>query len=372
MANIDDMLSFIERLSSSSRFAGSKGSSDSRELIISHLTGAGYKYDLHHTTVPKWSIDRAPVIEFLTPQKMIVSGIPAIFSSPTPPEGIKGKIIRSGTLTMLESFDWERYAIISENGVISGYLISTSYGAQMQPLPKDAEKLPYVILDSDTLEKMKRWIESGQDVAIHVKNPTVIEGSSGLVNIITEEPEKKPYALVCAHYDTVFGTKGAHDNASGVAVALELAKKNIPCRFAFFDGEELNKAGSYAFVTELKKNGILKDISFVLEIDAVGAGDEIALLCSQELNKKLQKLKEQVLKKCITNCKVSISRQQKIGFSDVWPFMQEGIPVVRMLARGDAGKNIMHADNDTIDKIDSNTLSAAYEIAFAVAQLEVR
>jgi hypothetical protein len=44
--------------------------------------------------------------------------------------------------------------------------------------------------------------------------------------------------VVGAHYDTVPGSPGADDNASGVAVLLELAAMKIPARFVAFANEE--------------------------------------------------------------------------------------------------------------------------------------
>jgi Peptidase family M28 len=44
--------------------------------------------------------------------------------------------------------------------------------------------------------------------------------------------------VVGAHYDTVPGSPGADDNASGVAVLLELAAMKLPLRFVAFANEE--------------------------------------------------------------------------------------------------------------------------------------
>src|SRR5258708_17895233 len=45
--------------------------------------------------------------------------------------------------------------------------------------------------------------------------------------------------VVGAHYDTVPGSPGADDNASGVAVLLELARMGLPARFVAFANEEM-------------------------------------------------------------------------------------------------------------------------------------
>ena len=45
--------------------------------------------------------------------------------------------------------------------------------------------------------------------------------------------------VVGAHYDTVPGSPGADDNASGVAVLLELAAMKLPIRVVAFANEEM-------------------------------------------------------------------------------------------------------------------------------------
>ena len=74
------------------------------------------------------------------------------------------------------------------------------------------------------------------------------------------------YYLVGAHYDTVPGTPGADDNASGVAVLLELGRRlaesaaRIPLHFVAFTLEEApafttRHQGSRVFVCELGRTG---------------------------------------------------------------------------------------------------------------------
>ncbi len=75
-----------------------------------------------------------------------------------------------------------------------------------------------------------------------------------------------PYYLIGAHYDTVPGTPGADDNASGIAVLLELARRiaarmpPVPLRFAAFTLEEppahaTRFQGSRVFVKDLADSG---------------------------------------------------------------------------------------------------------------------
>jgi Zn-dependent M28 family amino/carboxypeptidase len=81
--------------------------------------------------------------------------------------------------------------------------------------------------------------------------------------------------IIGAHYDTVDGSPGADDNATGVAVVLAAARylRDTPCRgptvvVAFFDQEEEGLFGSHAFAQMLATAGT--DVAAVHTIDQVG------------------------------------------------------------------------------------------------------
>ena len=87
--------------------------------------------------------------------------------------------------------------------------------------------------------------------------------------------------LIGAHYDCV-DTKGAEDNGTGVAVAMEIAKRfantetKLTLEFAFWDGEEtLGSAGSRSYIL---KSPDLASVMLVVNLDSVGAGDELYVL----------------------------------------------------------------------------------------------
>ncbi|NJL09345.1 MAG: M20/M25/M40 family metallo-hydrolase [Calothrix sp. SM1_7_51] len=96
------------------------------------------------------------------------------------------------------------------------------------------------------------------------------------INIISKRQGTDKIAgaiLVTAHYDTVALSPGTDDNATGVAVALEIARifANNPTprtlQLAFFDKEEAGLLGSKAFV---QKVGNLEHIKGVLNMDMLG------------------------------------------------------------------------------------------------------
>ena len=77
--------------------------------------------------------------------------------------------------------------------------------------------------------------------------------------------------LIGAHYDTVVGSPGADDNASGLAVLLEAADRlrhlvvARPVWLAAFCLEEQGLLGSRAFISGLKQTGQPVDGAIVLE-----------------------------------------------------------------------------------------------------------
>jgi len=66
--------------------------------------------------------------------------------------------------------------------------------------------------------------------------------------------------VVGAHYDTVPGSPGADDNASGVAVLIELAGMKLPVRFVAFANEEMpyftsSEMGSWVWAKRARERG---------------------------------------------------------------------------------------------------------------------
>jgi Zn-dependent M28 family amino/carboxypeptidase len=83
-----------------------------------------------------------------------------------------------------------------------------------------------------------------------------------------------PPLIVAGHYDTVEGSPGADDNASALAVMLEVARcllevpLNREVRFIAFCLEEENLLGSLAYVSSLKN--AVREIAGAIVLECVG------------------------------------------------------------------------------------------------------
>lgn len=106
-------------------------------------------------------------------------------------------------------------------------------------------------------------------------SPTLQYFSQG-ANVVAQRPGTNPKAgkiIVAAHFDTIPGSPGADDNATGVATVLEVARllANRPTartlQLVLFDQEERMALGSYAFTD---KAANLTDLQGVIVVEMVG------------------------------------------------------------------------------------------------------
>ena len=99
---------------------------------------------------------------------------------------------------------------------------------------------------------------------------------SRFVNVIARSrvSETMPRLLIGAHLDTVPGTPGADDNASGLAVMLETASvisaelPHAPMEYVGFTLEEVGMVGSGHYAAALKRRGV--SLLGMLSLEMVG------------------------------------------------------------------------------------------------------
>lgn len=192
----------------------------------------------------------------------------------------------------------------------------------------------------------------------------------GLGNIAGTVPgTAKPdyYVVLSAHYDhlpardgAVF--PGADDDASGVAVLLELARfyaKNPPARtvlFAAFDGEEGGRAGSKAFVAGLPA-AIKARLNAALNFDTVGrlGAGKILALGSGSSDKWVH-----ILRGAGFVTGYDYAAAEDLDGSDQVSFVEAGIPGLQFFSGANPD---YHKPTDTADKLDGRGMVKIAEFA---------
>ena len=210
---------------------------------------------------------------------------------------------------------------------------------------------PYLVVNRSVGELL---IEGAiVDVAIGGR---LTEGNG--VNLSARTVASGPRSALCAHIDSKVTTPGAIDNAGGVATLLAIAESHRlddrSVEFVAFNGEDHYAApGEQAWLASAD----LGSISDVINLDGIGACDRqtavsgLALTASQE-----QRLHALVADhRCLT-----------IGppwfESDHAVFASRGIPSLA-LTSADANElaSLLHGPEDTIDRLDLDTLAATAE-----------
>jgi acetylornithine deacetylase/succinyl-diaminopimelate desuccinylase-like protein len=177
------------------------------------------------------------------------------------PQTVHGAIARGHLETITEEIGARLAGTESETRAahyIEDVLTDIGYDAEIQPFSKTG------------------WV--GED-----ETETIIN-SANVASVKTGESDQ--IIVVGAHYDSVDDGLGTDDNASGVAVLLEMAallkdaSTPYTIHFVAFGAEEVGLLGSQAYVEQLSKNELENTVAMI-NLDSVIAGD-VAYVYSAE------------------------------------------------------------------------------------------
>ncbi len=185
------------------------------------------------------------------------------------------------------------------------------------------------------------------------------------------DPSRDRYLLIGGHYDTVPGSPGANDNASGVAVVLEIARilrdrpARLPVAVVAFGGEEgrpgpkhLSLAGS-RYYTDTLPEAERRNLVAMLNLDMIGHGD--ALLSTLRIN-----MKKGMHRRLLAQAEaLGIPAREYLTpqTSDAVPFASHGIEAGWLWTGVEPA---YHSPKDTPEKITPESIDWAGRLALAV------
>lgn len=175
--------------------------------------------------------------------------------------------------------------------------------------------------------------------------------------------------LVMAHIDSVGESfAGADDNASGVAVVLEMARvlKDVQnkktLRFFITNGEELGLYGASHYAKALTASNEIKNIALAINMDMVGYNSNglVELETEPEHEPLAQWFAGLAAKYTTLKTKITLGAWG----SDHVPFLRKGVPTMLTIENWDTKTPCYHQECDKPDTLN-------YDYAAEIAKLNV-
>jgi hypothetical protein len=214
-----------------------------------------------------------------------------------------------------------------------------------------------------------------------------------VANVIAGNPDTRGYYLLGAHFDTVAGSPGADDNASGVAVLLEVARLTReaptpkPWAFVGFTTEEppayfTPQMGSKVYAAQARRNR--ENLLGMLCLESVGyfvqephsqqiplalkflgystTGNYLGLVANWHSRPLLQQLEKALQGKCsLPVASLAVPRGGSLipetRLSDHASFWDEGFPAVMLTDTAFLRNPNYHTHQDTIETLDVDAMA---------------
>ncbi|MXY72856.1 MAG: M28 family peptidase [Dehalococcoidia bacterium] len=214
------------------------------------------------------------------------------------------------------------------------------------PIPaRDA--IPVVLVAHTEAERFSRAIAEGASISIDIGPARPVA-----MNVIARPGEDARCDILAGgHHDTVSASPGAVDNASGVAIILELARAfaadglDEGLCFVTFGAEESGLFGSRALARSLAENGELPEV--MVNFDVTARGDAIEVIGTRALVERTVALLEREGFPAYASALPEGYGSDHSSFADV------GVPV---LFFSDGDVSLIHTPADVIDLVEPEAL----------------
>ena len=222
--------------------------------------------------------------------------------------------------------------------------------------------LPTVATSREDGALLRRLARTGKALHLHVDSRFYSAPSANVAGMLAGERWPGEELVLGGHHDTVYGSPGGNDNASGTIAVIEVARvlaalraetgvaPGRTIRFATFGGEEQKFQGAYAFVERHYGDGTRPRL--VLNLDELSTGRMKGLVLAFP---HLRDLVQRQLEAMGDGLKCHVMAQLD-PTSDHYPFLRAGIDAAfawrwRFFGRH-ADAEYHHEPGDTADKVD--------------------
>ena len=349
------------------RLSGTPAEQEAARYLRGALEASGYAVDIVEFRFDDRAFRTADVtIDGTTTPGLTMTGSAvaqvsgaAVFVGLADAVGLAGKDLRGriavadrGTLLFAEKADAVRelgaaglIVINNEDGDLSGQLASNI-------------DIPVAGISREGAVALRRAASTGATVTLKT---TRNEERVGLNVVARPKVGAGCKIVVGGHHDTVPGAPGAHDNASGTATVVELARAlaadglDDGLCFVTFGAEESGLFGSANFVESLERQGGLP--AFMINIDQMGRGTRVDLIGTPALTRQAASVAERL---GILAQATTLGAQYG---SDHQSFQTAGVPVL-FFTSNDLGK--FHTPEDKVGEVQPEMVQRTGDVAIAV------
>lgn len=341
------------------RHTGDPQERGAASYIAEQMKEAGLRVSVMEIPVMGWELVYGPRLELLAPEARVLECAPFIFSGSTPEEGLEGRLEFIGKSFIAGGFEWDKFALVDERGKWLALLAGRDEGpaiAQAGPpsgVAGTAETplitWPSCVFGAEEREMMQGWLAQGKEVRMRYVAGAVFkpDARSYIVKGVLEgKKDPEDVVILGCHHDSQgalgfpreITSPGANDNASAVAIFLELARyyKENGCDktlwFISFGGEERNLILSRDYARTLNESKQLDNVIAYLGIDQAAYGDVLRLLSSaDEAHLKpaidLRPMLAEVARELRLHERFEAWGPAPVhAASDHWPFYFSGVP----------------------------------------------
>jgi hypothetical protein len=300
---------------------------------------------------------------------------PCMYAHPTPVDGVGGRIRRIGgqkrelaggeeaPAFAIEDADGREVGRVYANPVAGGPIPFVS----LQHPPITVGPTVFVsVADGERLRELEgataRLVVRGRFVPGRAERNVLAELSGA-------SPET---VVVSAHYDGVWRSPAAIDNATGVEALRRIAERMAGKRhprtllFAAFAAEEIGLVGSRYFVHEAKLRGELEQIVGNVNLDCVAHGDELDLMVAPD---ELRGRAVELAARLGLDDRYTLRVMEAGAGTDHFHFAQQGVPAVSILH---FPYPEYHLPDDVPALVDERKLEDAVDLAAALVESQLR
>jgi len=244
-------------------------------------------------------------------------------------------------------------------GAAALVLVNSTHGRLEATLDQPAA-IPVIAIGKSDGDSLRTRLQTSVAIA-----RIEVGGNQGMgTNVIGRPPGRDCETVTGAHFDSVPQSRGANDNASGVAVVLELARAVVAARipgdhcFVFFGGEEFGLLGSRAYLRSLTPAERSR-LRLMVNFDMSGVGDRWLLLGSPDAVARAQE--------AAAGLGIGAEPGEMPGrTSDFASFLAEGVPAVLVF---DSDDPLLHTPDDAFGRLQPQDLQEAARIGIALLRL---